>query len=221
MGKRDPGRLGHAGSARTKKRAIVAIFVMATFGLTALLSVPSHFFRLPLRVPPPLRQAIVPFEPLIPTAPGDVPGGHPRIRLSHGVVALALRAVAPQPPFGGLISPAPVPPTHQEQQQPPKTPSIDRRRAGGKKYYLPSGHDPRDPGCASSPHCTPHGPRQHQGRGHDLDRRDGRKDDGDHHGRGDQGHGRSDRADWKVRKEGTPGRPAGPGGPGHRVAPAR
>jgi hypothetical protein len=220
MGKRDPGRLGHPGSARTKKRAIVAIFVMATFVLTALLSVPSHFFRLPLQVPPPIRQAIVPFEPLFPTDPGGVPG-QPRIRLSHGVVALALRAVAPQPPFGGLISPTPNPPTEQQQPPPPKTPSIDRRRAGGKKYYLPSGHDPRDPGCASSPHCIRHGPPRHHEDGHDRDRRDGKKDGGDHHGRGDQDHGRKDRGDWKVRKEGTPGRPGGPGGPGHRAAPAR
>ena len=134
-GSRRPKRIR---SVATTKTAIMAVFLAATFGLMALLSVPSRFLPPPLRIPRPIKQALNPFEPLIPSILG--PGRQPKMHGSQGLVGVGVRqlplvsAFRPHPSPPPPVSKGPGPP-------PPPIPSLDHGRASGGHGFEPDGRD--------------------------------------------------------------------------------
>jgi hypothetical protein len=193
QGSRWPGRIRSVG---TKKTAFMAVFVAATFGLMALLSVPSRFLPPSLRVPSPIKRALNPFDPLIPSIVGGA--GHPKTQVSQGILGADLRrspvaaALRPQhvppPPVPGSKGPVP----------PPPVPSVDLRRATGGHGFDPENRERHMDRRASHRHRHRHPPRHrprhpHEGRPHLVGNR------------------------CVFRTAGRPVHPHWPGGPGRRA----
>jgi hypothetical protein len=152
-----PHRLPSLGA----RKAVLAIFLLATFVATALLSVPlSHHLPSPLRIPKPIQQAINPLEPLIPPLLGG--DDQPPSGGSQGPLAVDVRgstlslAGGPFPPGPPVIPPdvsvkQPIPPP------PPLPPMVHRRSASG--HHTPrQGHEEKNP--------VTHGRHRKHGRHH-------------------------------------------------------
>jgi hypothetical protein len=139
MGDKDSSRPGRLRSAGPKKTAFMAVFVAATFGLMALLSVPSGFLRLPLRLPPPIRGALTPFEPLIPPILGG--GKQAEMPGTQGLFVAGL----PESPVAAAAPPAPIPPLplpgRKGHVPPPPVPSLDHHRASGGQNFEPEARE--------------------------------------------------------------------------------
>jgi hypothetical protein len=134
MADKGSSRPGAVRSAGTKKSAIIAVFVAATFGLMALLSVPFRFLPPALHIPAPIK-GLNPFLPFIPQIPagGREPGGAVSQALLGGGVG--------EFPLAAPIRSAPIPPPPSPGEKgpvlPPRVPSIDHRRASGENGFLP------------------------------------------------------------------------------------
>jgi hypothetical protein len=197
MGDKDSSRAGRVRSAGTRKTAFMAVFVAATFGLMALLSVPSGFLRLPLRLPPPIRGALNPFEPVIPPILGG--GKQPKMPRSQGLFGAGLR----ESPVAAASRPGPIPrppvPGTKGPIPPPPVPAIDHRRAGGGQNFEPDGRERHRNHRAAHRHRHRHHPRrcQEQKLHHPVEH------------------------DRVIRKAARPVHPHGRGGPGRREARAR
>jgi hypothetical protein len=131
-------RPGAIRSAGTKKTAVIAVFVAATFGLMALLSVPSRFLPPALHIPAPIKQALNPLEPFIPLpipGSGRGPGG----AVSQGLLGGGILESPLAPPVRSApTAPPPAPGTGEKSPNVPlHVPSIDHRSAGGENQFLP------------------------------------------------------------------------------------
>ena len=105
MGESGPRRMEDMPAAGIEgRKAAVLLFLAATFGLMALLSVPiSRILPLSLRLPRAIQQALSPFDPTLPPFLRDVPRQNsyhstsPRITAAGGSVSLFGTAPAPSP----------------------------------------------------------------------------------------------------------------------------
>jgi hypothetical protein len=131
VGSSRPGAVRSAGT----KRAVIAVFVAATFGLMALLSVPSRFLPPALHIPAPIKQALNPFTPFIPPVGGG--GKEPGGTVSQGLLGAGVReSLLGAPLRSGPIPPSPAP-GEKGPVLPPRVPSIDHRRAASESEFLP------------------------------------------------------------------------------------
>jgi hypothetical protein len=184
------GPRGMQAMSFAKWKAIIALFLAATFGLMLLLSLPvSRLLPIRLPVPHPIQEALSPFELLIPPlfgehggrAPGKGPGDRP-FEIANQASAL-FAPIPPAPPLPGPPKlPGPTPPL-------PGPPSLNHRTAA-----------PIDRDDAKERRRTARGRRHHHHPHH-------------HHG-GWTAAGRCE--DRLIRRGGWPGHPHAPGGPVRR-----
>lgn len=91
MGERGSNRRPEKPSVGNSKRTTVLFFLVATFALMALLSVPfSRFVPLPGRLPRAIDRGLTPLVPIIPPLLGQAPGGKSQVVLGVGIRGSAL-----------------------------------------------------------------------------------------------------------------------------------
>src|SRR5437667_3039678 len=135
MGDQGSSRPGAVRSTGTKKRAIIAVFVVATFSLMALLSVPSRFLPPALHIPAPIKQALNPLMPFIP--PVGRGGRQPEGTVSQGLLGVGVRESLLAAPLRSAPIPPPPAPGAKGPVLPPSVPSIDHGHASSENEFLP------------------------------------------------------------------------------------
>jgi len=201
MGDQSSSRPGAVRSTGTKKSAVIAVFVVATFGLMALLSVPSRFLPPALHIPAPIKQALNPLAPFIPPIGGG--GTEPGGPLSQGLLGAGVRESELAAPLRSAPIPPPPATGDKGHVPPPRVPSIDHRRVAGENEFLP------EVGLERSSHRGIH-------RHHRVHHRRCR-----HQGRCRQQRPEEVARPRDFRTAAKPGHPAWRGGPGRRGGPVR